>query len=218
MASRRIEDLDIRLQPLVRDLLARANQVTAPWQTFITDGFRSYAEQAALYAKGRTAPGKIVTNAKPGTSNHEKGLAVDLAFQNGGRLSYDEALYKKIVPIAKSLGFDWGGDWSGFPDKPHFEKLTFAPTPVVEPVPTFNNQTKIPLGESWGDMELGAIRSTLNDQKRDLTNAKNSLAECVNRPPIVIEKEIIKYVGGTFTKPLSRLLIQIAETLEGRKD
>lgn len=129
MSSRRIEDLDKRIQPIIKNFLDEANKVTSPWLTFITDGFRTYAEQAELYASGRTKEGKILTNAKPGTSNHEKGLAVDIAFQNGGVLSYDQSLYDKIVPIAKKLTLDWGGDWTGFPDRPHFEKLKFDDVP-----------------------------------------------------------------------------------------
>lgn len=43
----------------------------------ITSGYRSFAEQNKLYAQGRTAPGKIVTNAKGGQSNHNYGLAID---------------------------------------------------------------------------------------------------------------------------------------------
>ncbi|MDA7028670.1 M15 family metallopeptidase, partial [Bacillus sp. CLL-7-23] len=43
----------------------------------MTSGYRSFAEQNKLYAKGRTASGKIVTNAKAGQSNHNYGLAVD---------------------------------------------------------------------------------------------------------------------------------------------
>lgn len=34
----------------------------------IISGHRSYFDQAALYAKGRTKPGHIVTYAKPGYS------------------------------------------------------------------------------------------------------------------------------------------------------
>ena len=38
-------------------------------------GLRTYAESDALYAQGRTKPGKIVTNAKAGQSYHNFGLA-----------------------------------------------------------------------------------------------------------------------------------------------
>ena len=40
-------------------------------------GRRTMEEQAALYAKGRTVGGKIVTKAKPGESYHNYGLAFD---------------------------------------------------------------------------------------------------------------------------------------------
>lgn len=42
-----------------------------------TLGFRTAAQQAKLYFQGRTAPGKIVTDARPGWSLHNYGLAVD---------------------------------------------------------------------------------------------------------------------------------------------
>jgi len=42
-------------------------------------GRRTMEEQAALYAIGRTAPGKIVTKARPGESYHNHGLAYDWA-------------------------------------------------------------------------------------------------------------------------------------------
>lgn len=121
MASRKIEDLHPSFQPLVKEFLSRANRETAPYITFITDGFRSNAEQTALYAQGRTKPGKVVTNAKAGESLHNYGLAVDVAFQLNGQLHYLDELYRKIVPHARELGIEWGGDWKSFPDKPHFQ-------------------------------------------------------------------------------------------------
>lgn len=47
----------------------------------ITSGFRTYADQARLYAE--KGPGWA---APPGRSNHEKGLAADLAYNGSGRL------------------------------------------------------------------------------------------------------------------------------------
>lgn len=43
-----------------------------------TSGYRSPREQAKLYFQGRTVPGEIVTNARPGYSSHNYGLAVDV--------------------------------------------------------------------------------------------------------------------------------------------
>lgn len=52
-------------------------------------GLRTAAEQAALYAQGRTTPGAIVTNAPPGRSAHEHGLAVDVCILVGGHEEWD---------------------------------------------------------------------------------------------------------------------------------
>jgi len=46
-------------------------------------GTRTWEQQEALYAKGRTTPGPKVTNAKPGSSMHNFGLAVDCGVFKG---------------------------------------------------------------------------------------------------------------------------------------
>jgi hypothetical protein len=51
--------------------------VTSRIEPLIYCGRRTMEEQAALYAKGRTTSGKIVTKAKPGESYHNYGLAFD---------------------------------------------------------------------------------------------------------------------------------------------
>ena len=45
----------------------------------IVSTLRTYPEQQELYAQGRTKPGNVVTNAKPGYSYHNFGLALDFA-------------------------------------------------------------------------------------------------------------------------------------------
>lgn len=89
----------------------------------VTEGFRTKAYQDELYAKGRTKPGKIVTNAKGSTysSQHMWGIAFDIAI-NDNKLLYDHATIKKVADIAKSssIGLGWGGDWKSFQDTPHF--------------------------------------------------------------------------------------------------
>lgn len=87
----------------------------------ITEGFRTKEYQDALYAKGRTVPGKIVTNAKGSTysSQHMWGIAFDIAI-NDKHLTYDVPTIKKVAKIAKKLGLGWGGDWTSIVDTPHF--------------------------------------------------------------------------------------------------
>lgn len=91
---------------------------------------RTKAEQDALYAQGRTKPGKIVTNAKGSTysSQHQWGIAVDFYIDmdiDGDGQKADDAFnnakkhFDKVGSIAKSLGLGWGGDWKSPVDKPH---------------------------------------------------------------------------------------------------
>ncbi|QWU15630.1 peptidoglycan L-alanyl-D-glutamate endopeptidase CwlK [Paenibacillus sophorae] len=102
----------------------------------ITQGLRTAAEQEALYAQGRTKPGAVVTNARGGYSYHNYGLAVDFALllPDGKNVSWDMLRdgnedrltdWEQVVQIAKTLGFEWGGDWSGFRDYPHLQ-MTFG--------------------------------------------------------------------------------------------
>lgn len=99
-------------------------------EIIITDGFRSFEEQDAIYAQGRTREGNVVSNAKGGESFHNYGLAIDFALQTEDDVIWDleydgnengESDWMEIVDIAKDLGFTWGGDFRGFKDYPHFE-------------------------------------------------------------------------------------------------
>ena len=86
----------------------------------ITQGFRSFAEQNALYAKGRTQPGAIVTNAKGGQSSHNFGKAFDICFLINKKDTY-VGPWEKVGAIGEKCGLVWGGRWTKFVDKPHFE-------------------------------------------------------------------------------------------------
>ncbi|WP_207758907.1 RHS repeat-associated core domain-containing protein, partial [Flavobacterium aurantiibacter] len=88
----------------------------------VTDGFRSVEEQDKLYAKGRTAPGNIVTKARGGYSNHNFGLAVDVVPFENGKLNWETKKWDIIGRIGESRGLEWGGRWK-FLDRPHFQNL-----------------------------------------------------------------------------------------------
>ncbi len=88
----------------------------------VTGTKRSFEEQDALYSKGRTAPGPKVTNAKGGQSLHNWGVAFDCVPVVNGVTVYDnDELWSKIGHIGASCGLEWGGTWTSFPDKPHFQ-------------------------------------------------------------------------------------------------
>lgn len=90
----------------------------------ISSGYRSNAEQQRLYNQGRTTAGNVVTNAKPGQSVHNYGLAIDyfLVSDDGNTALWTvNAKWRRVAAIGKSLGFSWGGDWTSFKDYPHLE-------------------------------------------------------------------------------------------------
>ncbi|MEI7498309.1 MAG: M15 family metallopeptidase [Candidatus Falkowbacteria bacterium] len=114
------------LQPLVRRLAEALLQKCAEQKIdlIISQGFRTIAEQDILYARGRTAPGKIVTQVKGGKSFHNYGVAFDFCPVKKGKAVWnDNELYKKIGAIGQSLGLEWGGSWKRFKDWPHFQYL-----------------------------------------------------------------------------------------------
>jgi hypothetical protein len=84
---------------------------------------RTYAEQNELYKQGRTKPGGIVTNAVGGQSNHNFGMAMDVAiFDNGKYLKEGtEWQYRRFGEIAESNGLEWGGRWTSPFDPAHVQ-------------------------------------------------------------------------------------------------
>lgn len=95
----------------------------------VTDAVRTVAEQQALYAKGRTAPGAIVTEDDGVThvSNHQLhadgfGHAIDCTFVVNGEPSWLSTLpWSFYGSVAEQLGLKWGGRWSAIKDLPHVE-------------------------------------------------------------------------------------------------
>lgn len=120
-SEKAIVTLEPSFQPTVRQFLADAH--AAGYNVVITSGRRTMAEQRALYAQGRTAAGKIVTNAQAGDSPHNFGLSFDFAFANAlGQPTWpDNGPWAEVAAIGKKLGMEWGGDWKSFKDRPHLE-------------------------------------------------------------------------------------------------
>lgn len=104
-----------------------------PFDVTVSEGLRSAARQAQLWAQGRTVPGPQVTWVQH--SNHQDGVAVDIYPLRNGALSNVTADYdlmaKEMFKAAKEIGFPirWGADWDrdgkprerGETDNPHFE-------------------------------------------------------------------------------------------------
>jgi peptidoglycan L-alanyl-D-glutamate endopeptidase CwlK len=88
---------------LALEALARDNGMTL----VVTSARRSCAEQNAIYAEGRTKPGPVRTNARGCSSWHVVGRAFDVEIVQG------EKNWPLLGGLGKSLGLEWGGDWTG---------------------------------------------------------------------------------------------------------
>lgn len=89
----------------------------------VTQGLRSWDEQAKLYAQGRTSPGNVVTKAPPGHSWHNFGLAVDVVplTDLGVDWNIEHPQWQRLIAAGTSLGLVSGSQFRTFPDYPHFQ-------------------------------------------------------------------------------------------------
>lgn len=107
------------VQPFARALVHKANVNGVKIK--ILSGLRTYEEQNALYAQGRTAPGNKVTNARGGFSNHNFGIAFDIGIFEGAKYLGDSPKYKAVGVLGMELGLEWGGNWKTIVDQPHYQ-------------------------------------------------------------------------------------------------
>jgi peptidoglycan L-alanyl-D-glutamate endopeptidase CwlK len=129
----RIELLHPKLRAEAKEIyIAIYNALKGRAAVRFTQTLRTIAEQDALYAQGRTKPGKKVTNAKGGSSYHNYGLAIDICLIIDGKEASWNTLkdfdgdgvadWMEAVAIFKSRGWEWGGDFKSIKDAPHFQK------------------------------------------------------------------------------------------------
>ncbi|MGG4031428.1 M15 family metallopeptidase [Bacillus subtilis] len=121
-------------------------------------------------------------------SYHLVGQALDFVPTGGYSKSdtkwngYGAADIKKFIAYAKSIGFEWGGDWKGFVDQPHLQfnykgygtdtfgkKTTSAPVKASKPSKSTNSGIK-----SVGKIKIvGVKNAAIIMDKPDRINAKN---------------------------------------------
>jgi hypothetical protein len=120
---KRIDTLEPDFKPIVATLLARTEAATnRKWA--ISDARRTMVQQRDIFAQGRTKPGKVVSNAKPGQSAHNFGYAVDLwPLKADGEFDWGASrkLFDAMGAIAVELGLTWGGNFKSILDLPHVE-------------------------------------------------------------------------------------------------
>lgn len=105
----------------------------------VVQGLRNWNDQAKLYAQGRTTPGDIVTDAPPGHSMHEFGLAVDCEPSlNGVSGVYIQdgvagsPRYLSMRAIAEAEGLVSGSRWHHPVDWPHLQLPNIPVSPTDE--------------------------------------------------------------------------------------
>jgi peptidoglycan L-alanyl-D-glutamate endopeptidase CwlK len=117
-SEQNISTLHPTAQAAARRLLA--NLRAAGIEAKVISGTRTYEEQETLFRQGRTDPGKIVTNARGGHSNHNFGIAWDIGIFKAGQYSRDVRDYEDAARHIPA-GVEWGGAWKKFPDPPHYQ-------------------------------------------------------------------------------------------------
>lgn len=126
MASRDLGDLSPVVRARAFAFLAECRGAGLDVLIYCT--LRSLDEQAALYASGRTKPGRILTNAGPGESLHNPDAdgfaaafdAVPMA--HGKCLWNDAASTARMGECGEFVGLEWAGRWRGaFREYVHFQ-------------------------------------------------------------------------------------------------
>jgi len=122
--SRSLRDLHPKVSLLAQKMIADCHAMGI--DLLVTSTYRDAESQNALYARGRTGAGSIVTNAKAGQSFHNYRVAFDVVPIVGGKPVWgtdgdDWKLWQAVGRIGKDLGLEWGGDWVRFREFPHFQ-------------------------------------------------------------------------------------------------
>ena len=117
----KIRELHYTAQSLFREFLKQFESDNPQYRIIITSGYRSFAEQVALKAQNNS-------NASPGKSLHNYGLAIDINIANSSgtiiasKESSDESWYSTgIITLSNKKGLTWGGNSFGsYKDRVHF--------------------------------------------------------------------------------------------------
>lgn len=122
--SRNIDDLHPKVAAMCRAFLDECKKQGI--DVIVTSTYRDHASQDALYAQGRSLPGRIVTNAKGGQSWHNWRLAFDVVPLRAGKPVWgstgaDLDLWKRVGAIGENVGLEWAGRWVRMREYPHFQ-------------------------------------------------------------------------------------------------
>ena len=145
----RMTGVHSHLVALVAEASVVFNEKYPDLTLFVTSGLRTREQQYELWRDchnldgsrnkkpwktnlNGTPKGEYAPGGTPGTgvSNHQRGLAVDLAVNYNGRLTWQEKYYDLLgevmleVAAKNEIPLVWGGTFKSRKDRPHFELNT----------------------------------------------------------------------------------------------
>jgi peptidoglycan L-alanyl-D-glutamate endopeptidase CwlK len=110
--SRSLDELHPKVKALAEQF--KKECLAAGFDILIYSTYRDNEAQDVIYAQGRTAKGRIVTNARGGQSFHNYRVAFDWVPMLHGKPLWDnDVIYAKCGRIGESIGLEWAGRWSG---------------------------------------------------------------------------------------------------------
>lgn len=118
--SRKIEDLHPFVAERCREFIKKCDAIGI--DVLITSTYRDNASQDAIYAQGRTLPGRKVTNAKAGQSYHNYRIAFDFVPIVNGKADWNNLKnFERCGIIAEDLGLEWAGRWKRMRETCHIQ-------------------------------------------------------------------------------------------------
>lgn len=134
--SRDLKELNPKVRERVEKWLADCDAQGI--DVLITSTYRDAESQNALFAQGRTKPGKKVTNARGGDSFHNWRCAVDFVPLRNGKPVWgtkgngidndptddekdDLELWQRVGTLAEKHGLEWAARWKRFPEMAHVQ-------------------------------------------------------------------------------------------------
>lgn len=128
-AQRDLDQLAPKMRACVKAALAECE--ASGLDAYVYEAMRDQATQTEYYRRG-------VTRAKRAASSwHFYGLAVDVISRKRG-WSVTRQWRADVTRIFKKHGLDWGGDWKGFVDPPHYQFGTLRASPSARARQLYN--------------------------------------------------------------------------------
>lgn len=136
ISSKKLDDLLLPVKWRALKLIHECKSIGI--DLLVISTLRDVEAQDALYAQGRTAPGRIVTNARGGESFHNFRVALDCVPLRNGKPIWgtsgngidndpsddatdDLEIWQRIGELGEAQGLEWAGRWKRFREFPHFQ-------------------------------------------------------------------------------------------------